>query len=156
MVNMKDEMRAGDDNCDTPNDVICTVKGFPHFRLRGVCISSPVDSFYMLGEGERLTGYTQTFMLPSTDRTRWEIRDSFTNDLLAHTKDSAEFPIGRRSWYFEPAGNVSKCEGSSRDLLLHLSVEQPGHFCCGDGVCISSELVCDNNQHCNDRFATKK
>ena len=41
---------------------------------------------------------------------------------------------------------------SSRELLLHRTVPQPGHFCCGDGTCISSELVCDNNQHCEDRF----
>ena len=151
---MKDEMKTGDDNCHTDNDIICNVKGFRHFMLKGVCISSPVDSFYVLGDAETLTGYTRTLMLPSADRSCWEIRDAFTNALLAHTNHSAEFPIGIRSWYFEAAGGISECEGTSRDLLMHLSVEQPGNFCCGDGVCISSELVCDNNQHCNDRFVT--
>ena len=35
-------------------------------------------------------------------------------------------------------------------LNLHLDVEQPGNFCCGDGTCISSELVCDNVAHCSN------
>ena len=153
-MDMNNKMRTRDDNCDTANDLICNVKGFKHFMLCGVCVNSPVDSFYVLGEGEHLTGYTQTFMLPSEDKSRWEIRDSFTNELWAHTKNLSEFPIGRRSWYFEAAGGLSECENTSRELLMHLSVEQPGNFCCGDGVCISSELVCDNNQHCNDRSFT--
>ena len=155
MVDMKNEMKTRDDNCDTANDVICNVKGFKHFMLRGVCVKSPVDSFYVLGEAEKLTGYTQTLMLPSEDRTRWEIRDSFTDELLAWTRNTSEFPIGRRSWYFEDVGRLSECENTSRDLLLHLVVEQPGNFCCGDGVCIDSELVCDNNQHCTDRCAVR-
>ena len=74
LVDMKNSIETRDDNCDTRNDVICNVKGFQHFMLRGVCVKSPVDSFYVLGEAEKLTGYTQTLMLPSEKRSRWEIR----------------------------------------------------------------------------------
>ena len=35
-------------------------------------------------------------------------------------------------------------------MNLHLKVEQPGLFCCNDGQCIDSELVCDNVPHCNN------
>ena len=37
-----------------------------------------------------------------------------------------------------------------RPMNLHLSVDRPGNFCCSDGTCISSELVCDGNQDCSD------
>ena len=35
-------------------------------------------------------------------------------------------------------------------MNLHRAVEQPGHFCCDNGACISSELVCDNRKQCED------
>ena len=143
-----------DDNCETENDVVCVVKGFQHFMLRGVCITSPVDSFYVLGEAGHLTGYTQTSMSLSEDGTRWEIWHSYNTSLLLAYTNYSEFPVGIHSWYFEAIGGQSECEGTSRDLLLHLSVEQPGTWCCGDGACISSELRCDNNQHCHDRSVT--
>ena len=38
-----------------------------------------------------------------------------------------------------------------RTLNFHLAVEQPGHFCCDDGSCIDSELVCNNFANCEDR-----
>ena len=69
--------------------------------------------------------------------------------LIAYT-DSTDLPFGMHPWYFE--GGKCSDEGSTmRNLLLHLTVDQPGHFCCGDGSCISSEFVCDYNQHCIDR-----
>ena len=30
-------------------------------------------------------------------------------------------------------------------------MEQPGYFCCGDGSCVDSELVCDNVAHCQNK-----
>ena len=30
-------------------------------------------------------------------------------------------------------------------------MEQPGHFCCDDGACVDSELVCNNFPDCEDR-----
>ena len=36
-----------------------------------------------------------------------------------------------------------------RDVLkLQLDVEQPGHFCCDDGLCVASEKVCDGVADC--------
>ena len=35
-------------------------------------------------------------------------------------------------------------------LMLHKSISQPGHFCCDDGSCISSDLVCDSVLNCQD------
>ena len=30
-------------------------------------------------------------------------------------------------------------------------MEKPGNFCCNNGVCIDSELVCDNSRNCDDK-----
>ena len=38
-----------------------------------------------------------------------------------------------------------------RRLSLHVAETQPGHYCCGDGLCLSSNMVCDGNQDCTDR-----
>ena len=62
---------------------------------------------------------------------------------------TSNYPFGVHNWYFEN----SECsdEGKNwRKLILHQEVEQPGKFCCDDGVCINSDLVCDENQHCDD------
>ena len=29
-------------------------------------------------------------------------------------------------------------------------MKEPGHFCCSDGLCLPSELVCDKVDHCSD------
>ena len=68
--------------------------------------------------------------------------------LLAYT-NTTQLPLGLHTWHFEEGADCG--DMSSRELLLHRTLPQPGHFCCGDGSCISSELVCDNNQHCEDR-----
>lgn len=39
----------------------------------------------------------------------------------------------------------------TRSLNLHLAVSQPGSFCCDDGTCIPSELVCDGDSDCSDQ-----
>ena len=49
-------------------------------------------------------------------------------------------------WHFHPAS----CEYPVRSLNLHLQVEQPGKFCCDNGTCIDSELVCNNFNDCQD------
>ena len=36
-------------------------------------------------------------------------------------------------------------------LNLHLDVEKPGMFCCDDGTCITSSLVCNDFYDCEDR-----
>ena len=132
--------------------VICVVPSHTHFMMQGVCITSPVDTFYQLTSATTLLGYTQTSVTWSVSRSRWEIVFSLNQTLLAFTNTTREFPIGTHPWYF--INNVPCTHNTSvswRLLLLHPSVDQPGHFCCSDGTCLSSEQVCDHNQHCEDR-----
>ena len=53
-------------------------------------------------------------------------------------------PLGKQKWSFpdDSCGDL--------DLNLHREVEKPGHFCCDDGSCIDSELVCNNFPDCQD------
>ena len=88
-------------------------------------------------------------MIYSETNIRWEIVFSSNNSLLAFTNQT-EFPVGSHPWKFLDEKCVDG-ESTWRMLLLHKTVEKPGYFCCGDGSCISSEFVCDNNQHCDDR-----
>ena len=37
-----------------------------------------------------------------------------------------------------------------RTLNLHLKVDQPGHFCCNDGNCLTADWRCDGDDHCGD------
>ena len=142
--------KMADDTCSQyENNVICTVPSSTQFMLRGVCLSTPIDTFYSSISNEELIGFTQTSMVFSKAGLRWEVRFTDNMTLLAHTKTS-ELPIGTHKWYFE--GNVcSEVNETYRNLSLQLNVEQPGNFCCGDGSCIRSEDVCDNNLHCSDR-----
>ena len=39
-------------------------------------------------------------------------------------------------------------EKNYRSLNFHVNVQQPGHFCCEDGHCIDSSLVCNNFPDC--------
>ena len=60
-------------------------------------------------------------------------------------------PVGKNLWTI-PADDCSDPgQPQHRPLNLHLAVEQPGNFCCDDGTCVDSELVCDNKVHCRDK-----
>ena len=79
----------------------------------------------------------------------WEITDSFTNEVLAYMNGPSQIPLGKNQWYFP----ISKCSDEGKDyrtLIFHKYIEQPGHYCCNDGTCFTSHLVCDGAQHCDE------
>ena len=120
------------------------------FRLNGVCEESQVDSYYVWEEDfTLLTGYLNSVMKFSSSRERWEISTSLNMTLLAFTNQTGEFPLGRREWFILDT-NCTDLGRDSRTLNLHLSVTQPGQFCCGEGSCIDSGLVCDHVPDCPD------
>ena len=139
----------------------CEVDEIPRFRLRGLCEDSNLDTYFILRlEGNIIQplflGYTSTKIQPSKfSRQTWQIVDATDETVLASTNLTQDeqnlFPTGRRRWTFHPP---TKCTTNSsvpwREMNLHLAVEQPGHFCCGDGTCVSSEFRCDNNHDCVD------
>ena len=85
----------------------------------------------------------------STVDMRWEVVDSFSNEVLAYMNGTSQIPLGKNQWHFP----LSKCSDEGKDyrtLSFHKYVEQPGHYCCNDGTCFTSDLVCDGGQHCDE------
>ena len=83
-------------------------------------------------------------------RQRWEIQELRSNQTVAHLNQTSDYPLGLQPWYF-PASSCHDPDSPLRSLLLHHAVELPGKFCCDDGACIDSSLVCDQTQHCDDQ-----
>ena len=63
---------------------------------------------------------------------------------------TSDYPLGLHHWYF-PDHSCHHPDSLLRPLLLQQAVEVPGKFCCEDGACIDSSLVCDQNKHCDDQ-----
>ena len=117
-------------------------------QLTGVCTDSLVDQFYILKTSSSLLGLTRTRIILSEKNERWEIVERVDSQtIFAFTNSSVLFPLGKVGWYFED-GDCRDPGQDYRTLNLHLEVEQPGHFCCDDGACIDSELVCNNFPDC--------
>ena len=72
----------------------------------------------------------------------WEIRNK-QEEILGNS-DSQGLPLGTNPW------SVFSCSQEEISLNLQAGVEEPGHFCCDDGACIDSSLVCDSRNHCDD------
>ena len=124
---------------------ICRIKQRTRLQLSGVCSQSDIDRFYVLKSQTELLGMTSTRMIFSSKSNRWEIVDRNNKDkIFAFTNKPGVIPLGKHRWYFqeESCGDL--------DLNLHREVEKPGHFCCDDGSCIDSELVCNNFPDCQD------
>ena len=83
-----------------------------------------------------------------------EMRDIDPDNFSPETLDQKFlFPLGIKQWVFKddlddppfcadcPAvtGKQKKKCKAYRTMNLHLYVDQPGYFCCGDGACIHSE-----------------
>ena len=128
---------------------ICSVPYQAKFQLRGVCQSSDADRLYLLQPGGELLGYGQSKMVWSVQDSRWNIFNLVDKTILAYTNYTKAFPIGTHQWYFTD-GSCTDSDQPWRKLILHLYVQQPGQFCCGDGKCIKSAFRCDNNQNCED------
>ena len=84
-----------------------------------------------------------------SDTQRWEIQKLSDLTTVAYMNETSDYPFGVHHWHF----TKTSCEdpGSQlRALHLHQPVQVPGKFCCDDGACIDSSLVCDHDQHCDD------
>ena len=136
-------------------------------------MNSGLDTYYVLRSEDNilkreLLGYKHTKIQPSDSSGKtWQIVDASNGAVLASTnltfnepklfptgnpyfEHGKFFPLGKRRWIFHQTECKSNPSVPWREMNLHLAVDQPGHFCCGDGTCISSELRCDNNHDCVD------
>ena len=133
---------------------VCQLESLERFQLRGGCLDSSVDQYFVLRTNKEFLGLIQTSIIFSSEQKRWEIvNTSDTTNILAYMEGEADvpsFPLGRQAWYFLDV-NCTDAALKTRTLNFHLDVEQPGQFCCDDGACVDSELVCNNFPDCEDR-----
>ena len=140
-------------NCKRPLCPVCEMTtARKNFILSGVCMESSVDVMFVMERLKEFLGYIQSTMRFSQVSSRWEIVNTTnTSHVLAFmgSTNTAEFPIGVNHWYFLDT-NCTDPGQQVRSLNLHLEVEQPGHFCCDDGTCVPSQLVCNHFSDCQD------
>ena len=147
-----DYLKFSDFDCSVTYCPICQITEKKTFQLRGVCLESPVDKYFVMVNTTLFLGYIQSSLIFSNVSERWEIVKTHNQtSVLAYMESEPEnnFPLGLHSWYFE-AETCHGVGGQERTLNFHLEVEQPGYFCCNDGNCIESELVCNNFNDCSD------
>ena len=141
-----------DEQCNAVTCPICEFREFPvSFMLRGVCLESQVDKYFVLLDSDQLLGLLHTKMIFSQLNQRWEIVKRLDErEVLAYLEETDEyFPSGTHKWYFVDTACTDPGK-EWRSLNLHLDVEKPGMFCCDDGACVDSELICNNFADCED------
>ena len=107
-----------------------------------------------MAENTELVGYMKTRMVWSASEKQWQILDIVNERLLGYSEYSLGLPIGSHKWNITER-NCTDSGTDLRTLLMHVAVEQPGHFCCSDGQCFESEFRCDNIFHCKDHSDEK-
>ena len=101
-----------------------------------------MDVFYLMKSSFEFFGYLGLSSITfSVMENSWKIRRSEGGEELAE-RQGMDLPLGRNTWNF----SLQNCEGNI--LKLHLDVDQPGNFCCDDGLCIDSQKVCDGTADC--------
>ena len=148
VINLEKE-KSFDIDCDTEYCSICRVQEMTAFHLRGACITTFIDRFYILKSPSRFLGYQQTTMFWAAENKRWEIVNMISNETAAYTNETSEIPIGLHHWYFTDQSGCTDPDKEFRTLKFNVRVEQPGKFFCDDGFRIDSEKVCDGNADCN-------
>ena len=139
-----------DADCSMKLCPVCQVNQVVNMELEGVCRGSSVDSFYVMKSPTEYLGYLHTSIAFSSSRDRWEVSHTFnSSNVLAFMDTKSDFPLGVNQWIFleEDCADPWKMY---RTLSLHFEVKKPGNFCCDDGICIDSELVCDSFSDCGD------
>ena len=142
----------------------CVVSSKRSFFLRGLCPDVEADVYFVMESPYLFLGYIFSQIIYSKETKRWELQSTKTNKTIAIMKESSLLPpIGAHEWYFSgkecvdmlPEGGVGNALYDQdipipRTLNLHLEVEQPGNYCCKDGTCIDSILVCDGSPDCKE------
>ena len=145
-----DTGESNDRECGYQYCPLCRVPEMAAFHLQGICATSYIDRFYVLQSNKQLLGFMQNLLAWSEDNSRWEISNPITNSLAAFMNSSSFFPFGAHPWYFTDNSGCSDPGKSWKSLNLHRKVEQPGKFCCDDGICVNSNWRCDGDIDCHD------
>ena len=129
--------------CSTKLCPVCKVEHLKVFHLKGSPQASKIDRHYVLVSSTEFLGFKHTSILWSNKDNRWKMKNLLNQETVAYLNNSKSLPIGLNSWYF-----LLDDESKVVDMKLHVKVQQPGHFCCNDGLCIKAEQRCDRIADC--------
>ena len=102
----------------------------------GVDRDIKIDIYYTWISKYEYLGFINSKMKFNKTSGHWQIFDKDYH-LMAETIDKINGipPLGVQLW------NILKENVTvEKEFNFHLEVEQPGNFCCDDGLCIDSEL----------------
>ena len=137
------EMKFKKDICTMELCPICHFNNWPsELQLRGMSLSETdtIDTGYYLINSSHLIGKSRSFL--KNTQSKWAL--STIEGKLVFSKSGLEIPLGINNW------NQENIDNGTVRLMLHKNISQPGHFCCDDGSCISSDQVCDSVMNCHD------
>ena len=126
--------------CQSELCPICLFSNWPsELQLRGMSLkqTDTLDTGYYLMNSSHLIGKSRSTLRNINNI--WAL--STIDGEVVFSKNGREMPLGINNWT-KGAIDVR--------LMLHKSILQPGQFCCDDGSCISSDLVCDSVLNCQD------
>ena len=131
--------------------IVCEMPHKPvEFFFRGVCHGLQVDTYFVFKSPFVFLGYIYSSITYDYNFKKWKIINNISNRTIAVLPSEDNFPpIGHRLWQFDDSSNCfDEGDNKTRKLFLHVAVKQPGHFCCHDGLCFESYLVCDGSPDC--------
>ena len=100
-------------NCKLQLCPVCRFLQFPvDFQLRGVCLESPVDKFYVLHNSTELHGHSGSLLRWVEEESSWTITRK-RETLASLRSESRSLPLGKHLWTF-----TSGCSDPGGALLL--------------------------------------
>ena len=129
---------------------VCQLKNLKRFKLRGGCLDSSVDQYFVMRSNKEFLGLVQSSIIFSSEQKRWEIVNSTdTTSILAYMESKTErpsFPLGRQAWYFLDV-NCTDPDSDLATTIKGLSIRWTMPFCTGMLALIMRDTTMPNIIH---------
>ena len=141
---------------------VCQLRTDVMYQFDRLCRNLHVDTFYSMKSPREFIGLKSSKIIKNDIENRWDIVSTSDNSLQAYTSamadnDDNDIPLGDNDWTFvdddlchDKGIDWNEKDNKTRRLNFHLAVKRPGMFCCADGQCMSSDVVCDGVYDCDD------
>ena len=139
---------------------VCEHPGEMYLQLRGLCLKSTIDRFYVPRNKERsgavlLIGLDTTIIDYDKESISWTLQQHSQNTTAVTDAPLASFVLGSHEWLIENDNVECSKKGAPYTRKLKLTGCREGEFTCSDGQCITMEQRCDQIIHCKDNSDEK-